>query len=69
MIRIREHHGEEIDAAGASYVLALSTLRDGAPDPIRVFASRADAERTVKAYGGELLTGSEEPFDPWIDHP
>lgn len=61
--------GKEIDAASASYVLALSTLRDGAPDAIRVFARRGDAERSVEAYGGALLTGEERPFDPWTGHP
>ena len=61
--------GAELDAASASYVLALATLRDGAPDPIRVFARRGDAERSVAAYGGELLTGKEEPFASWTGHP
>jgi hypothetical protein len=61
--------GAELDAASASYVLALSTMHDGAPDPIRVFARRGDAERSVAAYGGELLTGRERPFVPWTDHP
>jgi hypothetical protein len=61
--------GAELDAAAASYVLALSTLRDGAPDAIRVFARRGDAERSVEAYGGALLTGTERPFEAWTGQP
>ena len=49
--------------------MARRLRRDGAPDPIRVFARRGDAERTVAAYGGELLAGNEEPFAPWTDRP
>lgn len=71
-VRIRvtdSRTGQELDAEDASYVLALSTLREGAPDAIRVFARRADAERSVEAYGGVLLAGDERPFRPRTGRP
>jgi hypothetical protein len=54
--------GREVDAGEASFVRTVSTWSDGAPDFIRVFARREDAERHVSAYGGRILTGADRPF-------
>lgn len=54
--------GGEIDAASAWFVRSLATWGGGAPDSIRAFARRGDAERHVRAYGGRLLQGADRPF-------
>ncbi len=54
--------GRECDARTAWYVRTMRGWDDRAPDLIRVFARRADAERFAGAYGGEILLASERPF-------
>lgn len=54
--------GSEIDARNAWFVETLANWSDGAPDTIRVFASKDDADRHVSAHGGRLLTGADRPF-------
>lgn len=54
--------GRECDARAAWYVRTMRGWDDRAPDLIRVFARRADAERFAGAYGGEILLASERPF-------
>jgi len=54
--------GREIDARQAWFVRTLSNWSDAAPDGIRVFARREDAERHVQAYGGTILLGNDRPF-------
>ena len=54
--------GREVDAEGATYLRSVATWQDGAPDTVRVFAQREDAERHARAYGGVVLRGEERPF-------
>lgn len=54
--------GREIEAGAAWFVRTVANRSDGAPDGVRVFASREDAERHVKAYGGTVLAGANRPF-------
>jgi len=53
--------GREIDAREAWY-LETAVGVDGAPDLVRVFARRVDAERHLRARGGVMLIGSRRPF-------
>ncbi len=54
--------GREIDAAAAWFVRTVANRSDGAPDAVRVFAGREDAERHAEAYGGTVLSGANRPF-------
>ena len=54
--------GAMLDAQDAWYLHTYAGWRDGAPDTIRVFSSRAAAQRHADAHGGELLTGAARPF-------
>ena len=54
--------GRELAADDAWFVRSYGTWGDGAPDAIRVFARRADAEQHAEAYGGEMLLASDRPF-------
>ena len=54
--------GRECKAGSAWFVRSLRAWDDGAPDLIRVFARRTDAERHAAAYGGRVLQGPERPF-------
>jgi len=54
--------GGQIDAGSAWFVRSPATWGDGAPDGIRAFARRSDAERHVRAYGGRMLEGAARPF-------
>jgi hypothetical protein len=54
--------GTVIDARAAWFVETVANRGDGAPDTIRVFARKEDAESRVRAYGGRILAGSERPF-------
>jgi len=54
--------GREIAAPEAWFVRTLGNRSDGAPDAIRVFAGRKEAEGHVEAYGGTILVGALRPF-------
>ena len=54
--------GREIAASEAWFVRTLANRSDGAPDAIRVFAGREEAEGHVEAYGGTILVGALRPF-------
>ncbi len=54
--------GRAIDARTAWFVRTLGNVSDGAPDAIRVFERKEDAERHAHAHGGRVLTGSGRPF-------
>ena len=54
--------GREFAADGAWFVRSYRTWGDGAPDAIRVFARRSDAEQHAAAYGGVMLQASDRPF-------
>ena len=54
--------GREIAASDAWFVRTLANRSDNAPDAIRVFAGRKDAEGHVEAYGGTILVGADRPF-------
>lgn len=54
--------GREIDGAAAWFVRTHANRSGGAPDGIRVFASREDAIRHAEAHGGVILSGADRPF-------
>ena len=54
--------GRAIDAREAWFVRTLANRSDGAPDAIRVFSGREEAEGHVEAYGGTILVGALRPF-------
>jgi len=55
--------GRELSAEHAFYVRALATMGREAPDAVRVFALRREAQRYEETYGGRIL--DDTPLGNW----
>lgn len=54
--------GREIAADRAWFLDTMVGLDEDVPDYVRVFATREEAERHARAYGGTILAGDRRPF-------
>jgi len=55
--------GRELSAEHAFYVRAVATLGREAPDAVRVFAHRREAQRYADTYGGRIM--GDAPLGSW----
>jgi hypothetical protein len=54
--------GSACPADQATFVRSFDGAAENAPDPIRVFARRSEAQRHVDAYGGTILQDAMRPL-------